>query len=216
MTSEVKVDKLSQKGSTGIVITDDIKLSSGKSIKNAAGTDLLTQAGVLDNVSLGSGVTGKVTLGTVVATTSGNTIVFTGIPTGTRRITVSFGGVSNSGASTPVIQLGDSGGFETSGYLGSGIFHGSSTNTAASITIGLALVPNWNAAVTLVGAMVISLVDPLTNTWVSTSFNGRTDNTTGYSGGSSKSLSGELTQIRLTTSAGDTAWDAGKINIIYE
>jgi len=47
MTSEVKVDKLSQKGSTGIVITDDLKLSSGKAIKNAAGTALLTEAGVL-------------------------------------------------------------------------------------------------------------------------------------------------------------------------
>jgi len=56
MTSEVKVDKLSQKGSTGIVITDDIKLSSGKAIKNAAGTALLTEAGVLDNVTLGSSV----------------------------------------------------------------------------------------------------------------------------------------------------------------
>jgi len=58
MASEVKVDTLSQKGSSGIVITDDIKLSSGKAIKNAAGTALLTQAGVLDNVSLGSSVTG--------------------------------------------------------------------------------------------------------------------------------------------------------------
>tara|TARA_B100000745_G_scaffold298908_1_gene248513 strand:- start:509 stop:1153 length:645 start_codon:yes stop_codon:yes gene_type:complete len=58
MSSEVKTDKLSQRGSSGIVITDDIKLSSGKAIKNAAGTALLTQAGVLDNVSLGSSVTG--------------------------------------------------------------------------------------------------------------------------------------------------------------
>ena len=58
MASEVKVDKLSQKGSSGIVISDDIKLSVDKAIKNAAGTALLTQAGVLDNVSLGSSVTG--------------------------------------------------------------------------------------------------------------------------------------------------------------
>jgi hypothetical protein len=36
----------------------DINMSSGKSIKNAAGTALLTEAGVLDNVSLGSTVTG--------------------------------------------------------------------------------------------------------------------------------------------------------------
>ena len=53
MASEVKVDKLSQKGSSGIVITDDIKLSSGKAIKNASGTALLGEDG-----ALGSGVTG--------------------------------------------------------------------------------------------------------------------------------------------------------------
>ena len=88
MASKVKVDTIEQQGSSGIVISDDIKLSSGKAIKqadgtdllteaglltpasdvklasgtaikNASGTALLTQAGVLDNVSLGSSVTGK-------------------------------------------------------------------------------------------------------------------------------------------------------------
>jgi hypothetical protein len=52
--SEIEVDKITQKGTSGISITDDIKLSSGKAIKQADGTDLLTEAGVLDNVSLGS------------------------------------------------------------------------------------------------------------------------------------------------------------------
>ena len=56
--SEIEVDKITQKGTSGISITDDIKLSSDKSIKNAAGTALLTEAGVLDNVALGSSVTG--------------------------------------------------------------------------------------------------------------------------------------------------------------
>ena len=58
MASEVKTDKLSQRGSSGIVITDDIKLSSGKAIKKADGTALLTEAGALDNVALGGSVTG--------------------------------------------------------------------------------------------------------------------------------------------------------------
>ena len=58
MASEVKTDKLSQRGSSGIVITDDIKLSSGKAIKQADGTDLLTEAGLLtpaSDVKLASG-----------------------------------------------------------------------------------------------------------------------------------------------------------------
>lgn len=41
---------------------DDINMSSGKSIKKADGTALLTEAGVLDNVSLGTSVTGNSTL----------------------------------------------------------------------------------------------------------------------------------------------------------
>jgi hypothetical protein len=36
----------------------DINISTGKSIKNAAGTALLTEAGALDNVTLGSSVSG--------------------------------------------------------------------------------------------------------------------------------------------------------------
>jgi hypothetical protein len=53
-----------------------MNLSSGKSIKNVAGTALLTEAGALDNVALGSSVTGNkgawVKLGdTVVATGEG-------------------------------------------------------------------------------------------------------------------------------------------------
>ena len=128
---------------------------------------------------------------------------------------MSFGGISLSGSSVPQVQLGDAGGFETSGYLGSGIFLSSSGIQQASLTTGLSIVPSWNSGVTLVGAMYISLLDPATNTWVSICFNGRSVHTggTGYVGGSSKSLSAELTQVRLTTVAGNQAWDAGKVNI---
>ena len=46
MASKVKVDTIEQQGSSGIVITDDIKLSSGKAIKNASGTALLGKLGL--------------------------------------------------------------------------------------------------------------------------------------------------------------------------
>jgi len=76
--SEIEVDKITQKGTSGISITDDIKLSSGKAIKNAAGTDLLTQAGVLDNVALGSLVTAAANHGAVKTATnaSGSAPIF--------------------------------------------------------------------------------------------------------------------------------------------
>ena len=54
MASKVKVDTIEQQGSSGIVLSHDVKLASGTAIKNAAGTALLTEAGVL-----GSSVTGQ-------------------------------------------------------------------------------------------------------------------------------------------------------------
>jgi len=159
----------------------------------------------------------NITLGTTVATTSGNTIDFTGIPSGTKRIILSVDQISiGSGTSGPIVQLGDSGGFETSGYLGSAFFLSSAGIQQASITTGMAMLPSTNSTVTSCGAMTITLLDPNTFTWCSTFFAGRGDNITGHCGASSKSLSAELTQIRLTTVAGNLAWDAGKINIQYE
>ena len=51
-----------------------------------------------------------VNLQTAVASTSGTSIDFTSIPAGVNRINIMFSGVSLSGTSLPMIQLGDSGG----------------------------------------------------------------------------------------------------------
>ena len=62
----------------------------------------------------------RITQGTAVASTSGTSIDFTGLPAWVKRITVNFSGVSTNGTSIPLLQLGDSGGIENTGYLGSG------------------------------------------------------------------------------------------------
>ena len=82
MASKVKVDTIEHQGSSGIVISDDIKLSSGKAIKNASGTALLGEDG-----ALGSGVTfpaGHVVKHSIVrhAFAAGSNVNFT-IPTTT-------------------------------------------------------------------------------------------------------------------------------------
>ena len=56
MASKVKVDTIEQQGSSGIVLSHDVKLASGTAIKNAAGAALLGEDGALDNVALGSSV----------------------------------------------------------------------------------------------------------------------------------------------------------------
>ena len=57
-------------------------------------------------------------LGTSKSAT-GTSVEFAGIPSGVKRITVMLNGVSTSSTSPMQIQLGDSGGYETSGYNGS-------------------------------------------------------------------------------------------------
>ena len=57
--------------------------------------------------------------GTAVASTSGTSIDFTGIPSWVKRITVMLSGVSTSGTSIVLIQIG-AGSVTTSGYASSG------------------------------------------------------------------------------------------------
>lgn len=52
---------------------------------------------------------GRMVLETAQATTSGTSVDFTGIPSWVKKITVMFNGVSTSGTSRFLIQLGDSG-----------------------------------------------------------------------------------------------------------
>ena len=62
---------------------------------------------------------GAITSATAQASTSGTSIDFTGIPSWVKRITVLLNEVSLSGTDSFLIRLGDSGGFETTGYVSS-------------------------------------------------------------------------------------------------
>ena len=150
---------------------------------------------------------------------SAQTITFTGIPSGTKRITFNCSALSTAGgggASIPVIQLGDSGGFETSGYVGMATRDGSTGNTASSnYTNGFRLMGDGSGVTVFSGRLTMELLDASTNTWTGTVLTGRTD-VYGNWGAGAKSLSGELTQIRLTHVDGTTAFAAGKVNIQYE
>ena len=166
-----------------------------------------TIQGILDLASSGA------TLGTPVASTSGTSIDFTSIPSGTKRITISYSGVSTSGTSKPIVQLGDAGGVETSGYLGAGFRNGA---TVANLTDGFGVHSDWSSSVIFHGITILTLLDSSTFTWSSGSVMGRSDATHVGTGGGSKSLSAELDRVRFTTQGGSETFDAGKINILYE
>ena len=152
------------------------------------------------------------TLSTAQATTSGTSIDFTGIPTWAKKITVMFSGVSTSGTSSPIIQIG-SGSIETTGYLASA---STLTNAAAvavsSYTTGYGI-GSLLAANTISGHVIISTLG--SNIWtVSGSVKQSTTIISFFAG--DKTASGVLDRIRLTTVGGTDTFDAGSINILIE
>jgi len=150
--------------------------------------------------------------GTAQATTSGTSIDFTGIPSWAKRITVAFNAVSTNGSSIIQLQLG-AGSVDSSGYAGT---VAQALNTAmnfSSITSGIAINGAGNAAYTLTGHALLTLVG--TNFWVASVNFGGSGNFC-VNGGYTKTLSGTLDRIRLTTVNGTDTFDAGSINILYE
>jgi hypothetical protein len=154
--------------------------------------------------------------GTAVASTSGTSIDFTGIPSWVKRVTVMFDGVSTSGTSSYLIQLGDTGGAETTGYISYGTRFGTSTLASSASTAGF-IINQFTAAQVLQGSVIVANLNQ--NTWVAqglltTSTSGTPDNLCAASG--SKTLSATLDRIRITTVNGTDTFDAGSINILYE
>jgi hypothetical protein len=153
------------------------------------------------------------TLETSKATTSGTLVEFTGIPSWVKRITVMLSGVSTSGTSRPILQIGDAGGFEDTGY--SSIGAGFNTAIVDAITGGFALTYSvWAATGVLSGN--VTLINVSGNTWTLSSVLGNTAVAAIHFGAGTKTLSDVLTRVRLTTVNGTDTFDAGSINIMYE
>ena len=168
---------------------------------------------VLTNKTLGAGLVAGasiLTSGTAVASTSGTSIDFTGIPSWTKRITVMFNGVSTNGTSNIQVQIG-SGSVDTSGY--NSIYGVGAGSTIA--TSGFLVTYTTAAGYLRIGNIILNLLS--SNTWVESGLLGDYSNagaTTSSQG--SKTTSGALDRVRITTVNGTDTFDAGSINIMYE
>ena len=154
-------------------------------------------------------------LGTAVTTTSGREAAFTSIPSWATKIEIGFVGVSlDGGTDNMLIQLGDSGGYENTGYLW-GVSNESGGSQANS-TNGFQLNVNTAAAAIWHGIATLVLVDSANFTWACMAQIGRSDTAGGINqGGGSKSLSAALDRLRIQLSGSTDDFDAGTINIRY-
>lgn len=156
----------------------------------------------------------SITLDTPQATTSGTSKDFV-IPSGTKRITVMFSGVSTNSTDRLRIQIGDSGGIETTGYDGTCSYIASASAASASLSAGFDIPNGEVSSATHHGMLTLCLLDSSTNLWVAQGISG--NGAAGYSGyvSGSKSLTSELTTVTVKGSVGGT-FDAGSVNVMYE
>lgn len=198
---------------SSVVISGDTSGSVTLTVPTTAGSNTITMPAVTGTAVV-QGQNSAITAGTAVASTSGTSIDFTSIPSWVKRITVMLNGVSTSGTSAYLVQIG-SGSVTTSGYLSSAWT--AATNYTGS-TAGILMMASAPAAAnTYVAVARFNLITG--NTWVA---DGLCTNTTAggaATGGlftGSIALSGTLDRVRITTVNGTDTFDAGSINILYE
>lgn len=163
------------------------------------------------------GTPASTSVATVQSTTSGTSKDFVSPISNPKRITVSAVGLSTSGSSNPMLQAGDAGGIEPTGYLGAVSNNAAASVAVANFTTGFGLAGATLSTNVLHVTAILTLQDPATNTWSCSVSGGRSDAAVSVSGGGSKTLSpGPLTTIRLTTVNGTDTFDAGSVNVIWE
>ena len=189
---------------SSVVISGDTSGTITLSAPLVSGSNTQTLAAV-------TGTLAPIVSGTAVASTSGTSIDFTGIPSWVKRITVMFDGVSLSGTSDILVQLGDSGGIENTGYSSVSTTLGTASTTQSTSTSGLVM-RSVVATNSHTGQMILSNLNG--NVWVENY--GSYNSSASSVGGGSKTLSGTLNQVRITTVNGTDTFDAGSINILYE
>jgi len=156
----------------------------------------------------------RITQSTAVASTSGTSIDFTGLPAWVKKITVMLNTVSLSAASSILVQLGTGATptYATTGYVGGGARFGASSVSSATFTTGFGLF-NSTAAASVNGN--ITIMNLSGNIWTASGVCGENSGEFVCMTGGSVTLGAVLTAVRVTSNGADT-FDLGSINILYE
>ena len=188
-----------------LVLTGDTSGQVTLAAAAVAGTNTIT-------VQAATGTMSVNTLATAVASTSGTSIDFTGLPSWIKRITVMFSGVSTNGTANPLIQFG-SGSIQTTGYASVGSDGGTGFASTASTT-GFRIGAGAATASAFAGSIIFSTLG--SNVWVGSGVFYRGDAAVTSFGSGTVTLSGAIDRLRITTTNGTDTFDAGTVNILYE
>ena len=171
---------------SGANLTDVLKPASSLTAANLTGALPAISGAALTGI-----VTGP-TYGTEQVTTSGTSISFTGIPSTATTVVVIFIGTDVSGGQGISLEMGTSGGFVTSGYVGSSSKLAASGTTEINYTDAFTMRSETGA---VSGSMWFTRTSATGNTWVEQHTAGGPDLT--VTGGGHLALGGSLTQLKL-------------------
>lgn len=199
---------ISATNTNGVAVIGDN--SGDLQLRTQNGANVITVPNGTGNMVVNN-VNSAIVSGTAVSA-SGTSVDFTGIPSWVRRITVMFNGVSTNGSSAVQVQLG-SGSVTTTGYAGSSsLINGTNSCNWAPYTTGFGINMTSASAVRS-GHLVVTNVSG--NIWAGSGVVGDNVVATSFTAGN-VTLSGTLDRVRITTTNGTDAFDAGTINILYE
>ena len=213
LVGKATTDTLTNKTLTSPILAS-ANITTALTLTSAAGTS----GQVLTSAGSGNAPTwttlASITSGTAVASTSGTSIDFTGIPSSVKRITVMFNGVSTSGTSNYLVRIGNTT-FTVTGYVSTMTYVniGANSSTGITDTTGYVLTKDVTAATSFSGVMTICL---LSNYVYVASFNGIGNGGPTFQGGGVLNLGSVLDRVRITTVNGTDTFDAGSINILFE
>lgn len=205
------------------VSTNNLIITSGTEpcvITNGAGTSIATLRPNLSEFAGDIGVKGLTTYlyprirGTSTATTSGSSVIFTGIPSWVTKVTLYIVGVSSSSTGNYQVQLGNNSAvFTTTGYNGAVTYAATTVSpVVAAISSGFNI-SNTSAAATILHGTFNLERHGGTDVWCATSM------IASDTGSSMQYMSGNVTQtdfgqLKFLVSTG--TFDAGSISITYE
>jgi hypothetical protein len=137
----------------------------------------------------------------------------TGIDSSTKKITINFYNWSSNTNSSPRVILGDSGGFETSGYKSTGYYQLAGSGAYQNFT-GDFRIPIASPTHSLNGRLVIFKMHDTSNVYIAEAYfgDGNSSMMCGFAG--HKQLSSVITQVRVGWTYG--ASDTGAIRVVQE
>ena len=191
-------------GSGSTLVKGNITGSGGISVTKNAGGIVITGTSSASN---------GFEFDTKQSFTSGSTGLpaFTGIDSNAKRVTIELNELNNNqSANTLILQLGDSGGYETNDYKGRSQSGGGGSVSANN---GLGLITQASPELPINGTIVLVRDEEDGNTWIITGSISSGNNV--YSIAGSKTLSGTLDRIRFITS-GSMVFTGGFAQIIVE